>query len=59
MFICGAGWFFDGVELLLISFILPELQSHWGLVSWQAGLCGSSVFFGMMIGATIGGFIFI
>eukprot|EP01080_Neovahlkampfia_damariscottae_P010057 gene10057-2481_t len=57
MFICGSGWMFDGIELLLISFILPNMTNHWELTPIQAGMCGSAVFFGMMIGATLGGLI--
>eukprot|EP01080_Neovahlkampfia_damariscottae_P008474 gene8474-296_t len=57
MFICGSGWMFDGIEILLISFILPELTALWELSPVQAGLCGSSVYFGMMIGAALGGII--
>jgi hypothetical protein len=28
MFICGSGWMFDGIEILLLSFILPVIQKN-------------------------------
>jgi hypothetical protein len=37
MLLCGAGWFFDGVELLLISFILPEMKNEFKLNPIQTG----------------------
>ncbi len=47
IFLCGAGWFFDGVEyyfflknfrLLLISFIIPEMTQEFKLNPVQTGL---------------------
>jgi hypothetical protein len=50
MQICGAGWMFDGIEIILIAFILPHLQREWALSTLQTGFLGSSVFLGMMCG---------
>lgn len=55
IFLCGFGWLFDGIELALISFILPELKTNWNLSSFQMGFLGSTVFFGMFIGAIVSG----
>jgi putative MFS transporter len=57
MQICGAGWMFDGIEIILIAFILPHLQREWALSTLQTGFLGSSVFLGMMCGAWIGGVV--
>jgi putative MFS transporter len=55
--ICGGGWFLDGVELGIVSFILPTLTSAWNLSGLAAGAVGSAVFLGMMFGAYFGGLI--
>lgn len=57
MQILGTGWFFDGIELGLVSFIVPVLTKTWALSPLQAGLLGSVVFLGMAIGAIFGGAI--
>ena len=58
MNVCGAGWLFDGIELTMISFIVPNLTDEWSLSPAQAGSLGSAVFAGMMIGAWCGGLYF-
>ncbi|KAG2386213.1 hypothetical protein C9374_002659 [Naegleria lovaniensis] len=57
MNVCGAGWLFDGIELTMISFIVPQLTDEWSLSPVQAGSLGSAVFLGMMFGAWLGGII--
>ncbi|EFC40996.1 sugar transporter [Naegleria gruberi] len=57
MNICGAGWLFDGIELTMISFIIPQLTDEWSMTPVQAGSLGSAVFAGMMIGAWLGGIV--
>ncbi len=51
----GGGWFLDGVELGIVSFILPTLTAQWNLSPLAAGAIGSAVFLGMMFGAYFGG----
>lgn len=58
MNVCGAGWLFDGIELTMISFIVPQLTDEWSLSPVQAGSLGSAVFLGMMFGAWLGGLYF-
>jgi putative MFS transporter len=48
---------FDGIEMALIGFILPELTQQWTLTPSRAGLLGAIVFLGMAIGAWAGGLI--
>ncbi len=49
--VCGAGWAADAMEVLLISFALPAIILDWQLTQAQAGLVGTAVFVGMLVGA--------
>ncbi len=51
LWICGAGWAADAMEVLLISFALPAIRKEWGLTTAQAGLLGTAIFLGMLGGA--------
>lgn len=51
LWICGAGWAADAMEVLLISFALPAIRREWGLTTAQAGLLGTAIFLGMLGGA--------
>ncbi|EFC44037.1 predicted protein, partial [Naegleria gruberi] len=57
MQVCGAGCLFDGIELSLISFVIPGIKQQWNLNAIETGALGSIVFFGMMFGAWFGGFL--
>jgi putative MFS transporter len=57
MQLCGGGWLFDGIELSLVSFIIPALVTQWGVTPVQSGAMASVVFLGMAIGAQFGGVI--
>ncbi|GKV26814.1 hypothetical protein SLEP1_g36044 [Rubroshorea leprosula] len=47
----GMGWVSEAMEMMLLSFIGPAVQSLWGLSSHQESLITSVVFVGMLIGA--------
>ena len=49
--ILGIATFFDGFDLLTISFALPAFAQAWGMTPGQIGLVISSAFFGQLIGA--------
>ena len=49
--ILGIATFFDGFDLLTISFALPAFAQSWGMSPGQIGLVISSAFFGQLIGA--------
>ncbi|KAK4854958.1 hypothetical protein QYF36_002736 [Acer negundo] len=47
----GMGWFSEAMEMMLLSFLGPSVQSFWGLSSEQESLITSVVFAGMLLGA--------
>ncbi|KAK6915235.1 Major facilitator superfamily [Dillenia turbinata] len=47
----GMGWVSEAMEMMLLSFIGPSVQSEWGLSSSQESLITSVVFAGMLVGA--------
>lgn len=47
----GMGWISEAMEMMLLSFVGPAVQSEWGLSSHQESLITSVVFVGMLIGA--------
>ena len=49
-FVCF-GWMIDGMEMYVMSLLLPELPDSWGLNDVKRGVLGGSVFVGMTIGA--------
>jgi putative MFS transporter len=51
MWICGASWAADAMEVLLIGFAIPSLIEHWGLSRAQGGQLASALFLGMLAGA--------
>lgn len=51
LWICGAGWAADAMEVLIISFVLPAVMKAWNLSSQQAGFLGTAIFVGMLLGA--------
>src|ERR1700678_952698 len=53
--ILGIATFFDGFDLLTISFALPAFAQTWGMSPGQIGLVISSSFFGQLIGALCAG----
>lgn len=47
----GMGWVSEAMEMMLLSFVGPAVQSLWNLSSQQESLITSIVFAGMLIGA--------
>ncbi|KAL1569898.1 Organic cation/carnitine transporter 7 [Salvia divinorum] len=47
----GMGWVSEAMEMMLLSFVGPAVQSLWDLSSQQESLITSIVFAGMMFGA--------
>jgi len=55
--ICGASWAADAMEVLIIGYVITEVSTQWGLTLTQAGLIGTAIFVGMLIGAWFWGTI--
>lgn len=51
------GWVSEAMELMILSFIGPALQSEWGLSSNKESLISTVVFAGMLLGAYLWGYI--
>jgi len=47
----GAVWFADAMEVMLLTFLIPELEDDWDISSLEAGSLGAVVFAGMFLGA--------
>ncbi|CAN6701417.1 unnamed protein product [Malus baccata var. baccata] len=47
----GMGWVSEAMEMMLLSFVGPAVQSAWGLSSEQESLITSVVFVGTLVGA--------
>jgi len=43
--------FNDGVQLILMSFLIPILKNEWNLSSYQTQILTSSFYLGMTFGA--------
>jgi putative MFS transporter len=55
--ICGASWAADAMEVIIISYVIPVVIRQWSLTSAQAGLIGTAIFVGMLLGAWFWGTI--
>lgn len=53
--LAAAGYLFDAYDMALLTFIMPVLSKDMNLSSVQIGLAFSVSFFGMLIGAFVGG----
>ncbi|KAI3697723.1 hypothetical protein L6452_30820 [Arctium lappa] len=47
----GMGWISEAMEMMLLSFVGPALQSAWNLSSREESMITSVVFAGMLVGA--------
>ncbi|GAA4546619.1 MFS transporter [Pseudonocardia xishanensis] len=56
---CLAVTIIDGIDLLMFGAVLPVLiqNGEWGITAVTAGVVGSLSLFGMMIGATVAGYL--
>jgi MFS family permease len=55
MFLCGALWMADAMEMMLLSFLLPVLKEEWKLTGLQESLIGSITFVGVLFGSIFWG----
>lgn len=51
----GAGYMFDAYDIALLAFVMPALSADLHLTPPQIGLLFSATFFGMFVGALLGG----
>ncbi len=55
--IIATAWFFDSVDLAMLTFVLGSLKTFFKLTAVQAGLLSSASFLGMFLGAGISGML--
>ena len=55
--IIALAFFFDSMDLAMMTFLLGSIKTEFGLSSAQAGLLASSSFFGMVLGASLSGML--
>lgn len=55
--IIATAWFFDSMDLGLMTFVLGSIKTEFGLSAAQAGLLASASFLGMFAGAAIAGLL--
>ncbi|HEY6774261.1 MAG TPA: MFS transporter, partial [Oxalicibacterium sp.] len=55
--IIATAWFFDSMDLGIMTFVLGSIKTEFALSSAQAGLLASSSFLGMFFGAAIAGML--
>lgn len=54
-YIIGTAWFFDSLDLGMLTFVLGSIKTEFHLTTVQAGLLSSSSFLGMFLGAATAG----
>ncbi len=57
LFIAGAGFAFDAMEIFTISLVLPVISKAWGLGTADAGYLASASLFGMFFGSLAWGYV--
>ena len=55
--IIATAWFFDSMDLGIMTFVLGSIKTEFGLSAAQAGLLASSSFVGMFLGAATAGML--
>ena len=55
--IIATAWFFDSVDLGIMTFVLGSIRTEFGLSAAQTGLLASSSFLGMFLGAATAGML--
>lgn len=53
----GVGWLADSMEMMLLSFIGPAVQSEWKLSPSEESLLSTAVFAGMLVGSFLWGLV--
>jgi putative MFS transporter len=56
-YIIATAWFFDSMDLGMLTFVLGSIKTYFHLTTVQAGLLSSSSFLGMFLGAAIAGMV--
>jgi len=56
-YIIATAWFFDSMDLGMLTFVLGSIKADFQLTTVQAGLLSSSSFLGMFLGAAIAGML--
>ena len=57
MLIVGTAWFFDCIDMAMMTFALSPIKTEFGLSNTQTGLLGSMTFVGMFFGASCAGLL--
>lgn len=55
--IIATAWFFDSMDLGMMTFVLGSIKAEFGLTTAQTGLLASSSFVGMFLGAAVAGML--
>lgn len=55
--VIATAWFFDSMDLGMMTFILGSIKAEFGLSTAQTGLLGSASFLGMFLGAATSGML--
>lgn len=55
--IIATAWFFDSMDLGIMTFVLGSIKTEFGLTAVQTGLLASSSFVGMFLGAATAGML--
>ncbi len=55
--IIATAWFFDSMDLGIMTFVLGSIKAEFGLTAMQTGLLASSSFLGMFLGAATAGLL--
>ena len=55
--VIATAWFFDSMDLGIMTFVLGSIKTEFGLSAAQTGLLASSSFVGMFLGAAIAGML--
>lgn len=55
--IIATAWFFDSMDLGIMTFVLGSIKAEFGLTAVQTGLLASSSFLGMFLGAATAGML--
>ncbi|KAM7480904.1 hypothetical protein LguiB_005487 [Lonicera macranthoides] len=53
----GLGWVAEAMEMMLLSFVGPALETEWGLSSAEESMISTVVFAGMLLGAYAWGLV--
>lgn len=55
--IIALAFFFDSMDLAMMTFLLGSIRTEFGLSSAQAGMLASASFVGMVVGASLSGML--